>query len=112
MTQIEVIARPPSPVPINEDEMVESSTNNQLGVSYVADVQHSGSNVPFHCTDTMTCKHLTNDLTECLYDKVYNTFKDLFNDININSIQETYPKISIYNNRIVQFVEEKTSNME
>ena len=33
-------------------------------------------------------------------------FKDLFSSITIDSIQETYPKISIYNNIIVQLVEE------
>ena len=51
MTQAEVEARPPSPVPTNKEEVEESSDNNQLGESYMADVQHSGINVPFHCTD-------------------------------------------------------------
>ena len=93
-------------MPIHEEGIEESSTTNQLGESYVVDVQHSGINVPFHCTNVMTYEHLTNYFNECLNDKVYNTFKDLFNNININSNQETYLKISIYNNTIVQFVEE------
>ena len=41
-----------------------------------------------------------------LNDKIYNTYKDLFCNINIDSIQETCPKISIYNNIIMQYVEE------
>ena len=51
-------------------------------------------------------EHLTNHFNESLSDKVYNTFKDLFSNVNLNSIQETYPKISIYDKIIVQFVEE------
>ena len=104
ITWVEVEARPPSPVPTTEEEMEESSNNNQLGESYVADVQHSGSKAPFHCTDVMTCEHLKNHFNKCLNDKINNTFKDLFSNINIDSIQETYPNISIYNSIIVQFV--------
>ena len=74
MTQVEVEARPPSPVPMAEEEVEESSNNNQLGESYVAYVQHSGIHVPFHCTDAMTHKHLTTHFNECLNDKVYNMF--------------------------------------
>ena len=42
----------------------------------------------------------------CLSNKVYNTFKDFFSNIIIDSIQETYPKINVYNKIIVQFVKE------
>ena len=91
---------------MTEEKVEESSNNNQLGESYMADVQHSGINVPFHCTDVMTCEHLTNNFNECLNDKVYNMFKDLFSNVNIDSIQETYLKISICNNIIAQSVEE------
>ena len=54
----------------------------------------------------MTHEHLTNHFNECVNDKVYNTFKDLFSNINIDSIQEIYQEISIYNNNIAQFVGE------
>ena len=84
----------------------EPSTNNQLGESYLADVQHNGKHIPFHCTDADECKHLTNHFNELLSNKVYNTFKDLFSNINLDSIQETYPKISVYNKIIAQFVKE------
>ena len=91
---------------MTKEEVEESSNNNQLGESYVAGVQHSSSKAPFHCTDEMTCEYLKNHFNESLNDKIWNTFKDLFSNINIDSIQETYPKISIYNIIIMQYVEE------
>ena len=36
---------------------------------------------------------------------VYNTFKQLFDSINVDSMKETLPKLSIYNDTIVKFVE-------
>ena len=94
VTHAELVAGPLSPVPTNEEPGEESSTNNQLGESYVADIHHNGNHLPFHCTDAKTCKHLTNPFKECLSDKVYKTFKDLFSNINLYSIQETYPKLA------------------
>ena len=108
VTQAELEARPPAPVPLNEEPAEKSSTSSQLGKSYVADVQHNGKHIPFHCTDTDECKHLTNHVNEHLSNEVYNMFKDLFSNVNHDSIQETYPKISIYNQIFMQFVE-KTS---
>ena len=74
------------------------------------DIQHSGKHIPFHCTNVDECEHLTNHFNEHLSDKVYNTFKDFFGNVNLNNIQETYPKNSVYNKRIAQFVEEKNSS--
>ena len=102
VTQAELVARLPSPVPTNEEPAEESSTNNQLGEYF----QHNGYHIPFHCTDMEAHKHLTNHFSEHLSNKVYNTFKDLFSNINLDSTQETYQKISIYNKIIAQFVEE------
>ena len=104
VTKAELVARLPEPVFLNEEPVAEPS--NQLGESYVADLQHNDKHVPFHCTDVDECKHLTNHFNECLSDKVYNTFKDLFTNINLDSIQETYPKSNVYNKIIMQFVEE------
>ena len=106
VTQAELVVRPPAPASLNEEPVDEPSTDNQLGESYVVDVQHNGKHIPFHCTDAEECKHLTNHFIECLSDKIYNTFKDLFSNVNLNSSQETYPKISIYNKIIMQYVEE------
>ena len=98
--------RPLAQVSLNEEPLEESSTTNQLGESYVVDIQHNGKHIPFHCTDAEECKHLTYHFIECLSNKVYNTFKDLLRNRNLDSIQETYPKISIHSKIIVQFVEE------
>ena len=37
---------------------------------------------------------------------LYDTFTDPFSNINIDSIQETYPKISVYNRVIAHYMEE------
>ena len=94
MTQAELGARPLAPVSLNEEPMEESGTDNQLGESYIADIQCSGKHVPLHCTDVEEHEHLTNHLNEQLNGKIFNTFKDLFSNVNLNSIQETYPTIS------------------
>ena len=38
--------------------------------------------------------------------KIFDTFKDLFSNTNVDGIQETYTKISVYNRIIVQYMEE------
>ena len=106
MTKAEFIVMLPAPVSLDEKAVKESSTNKQLGESYVADVQHNSKHIPFCCTDADECKHFTNHLNECLSDKVYNTFKDLCINVNVDSIFETYSKIGVYNKITVQFVDE------
>ena len=51
-------------------------------------------------------KHLTNHFYEQQNVKILDTFKDLFNTVNVDSIQETYLKISVYNRIIAQYVEQ------
>ena len=82
VTQAELVARLPAPVSLYEEPMEESTTSNQLGESYVVDVQHSGKHIPFYCTDMKECKHLTNHFNEQLNTKVFNTFKDCFSDLD------------------------------
>ena len=101
MTQAELVARLLAPVSPTEEPAEESSTNHQLGESYTGDVQHNGKYVPFHCTDAHECQHLTNNFIKHLSDKVYNTFRDHFSNINLDSIQETYPKINVYNKHYI-----------
>ena len=66
VTQAELVAQPPTPVSLNKEPAEESSTNNQLGESYIVDVQHNGKHVPFHCINADECEHLTNHFNECL----------------------------------------------
>ena len=106
VTQVDLVARPLMPVALNEEPMEEPSISNQLRESCVADVQWSGKHIPLHCTDAEEHEHLTNHFNEQLNTKIFNTFKGLFSNVNCNSIQETYPKISVYNTIIMQYVEE------
>ena len=39
-------------------------------------------------------------------DKVYTTFKELFNNTNIDNMHKILPKISIYHNKIARFIED------
>ena len=106
VTQAELVAMLPEPPSLNEEPVEKPSGNNQLGESYIADVQHNGKHIPFHCTDVDEHKHLTNHFNECLSDKIYKMFKDLFSNVNLDSILKSHPKISVYNKIITQFVEE------
>ena len=38
--------------------------------------------------------------------RVYDTFKELFHNINVDSIKEALPKISVYNDIIAGYVKE------
>ena len=51
-------------------------------------------------------EHLTSQFNENLNVKICNPFTDPFSNANIDSTQETYPKISVYNKVIMQYVEE------
>ena len=51
-------------------------------------------------------EHLTNHCNEQLNAKIFDMFKDLFSNINVDSIQETYLKISVHNKIIAQYVDE------
>ena len=57
----------------------------------------------------VTQEYLKNFFNEWLNDKVYNTFKELFAGINIDSMKEALPKVSIYNSIIERFVDEINS---
>ena len=80
-----------------EEQTTENPTpNNNLEESYVAEVQWSGKHIPLICTDTEEHEHLTNHFNEKLNAKIYDSFTDLYSNVNIDSIQKTYPKISVY----------------
>ena len=52
---------------------------------------------------------MKNHFNENLNDNVYNAFKELFASINVDSLKETLPKVSIYNDTIAKFVGEINS---
>ena len=37
---------------------------------------------------------------------MFDIFTDIFSNVNVDSIQETYPKINVYNIVIAQYMEE------
>ena len=51
-------------------------------------------------------EHLTNHFNKKLNAKILETFTELFSHINVDSIQETYPKINVYNKVISQYIKE------
>ena len=93
MTQAGVVARQLTPATLEEEPMEEPSPSNELGGSYVVDVQCSGRHVPLHCTDMKEHEYLTNHFNEQLKAKIFDTFKDLFSNVNVDSIQEICPQI-------------------
>ena len=99
--QAELVARPPIPASLNEEPMEESGTSNQLGEYYVADIHCGSKHIPLHCTDIEEHEYLTNHFNKQLNAKIFNMFNDLFTNVNLNNIQETYPKIRIYNKIII-----------
>ena len=106
MIQAQVVARQLMPGTLEKEPMEESSPINELGEYYLADVQCSGEHIPLHCTDVEEHEHLTKHFNEQLNANIVHTFTDLFSNVNVDSIQETYPKISIYKKIMGQHVEE------
>ena len=84
--------------------------NNDLGKSYVVEVQHGGKHILLNHTDVEDHEHLTNHFNEKLNTKIFETFTELFSHANVDSIQETCPKINVYSKVISQYVKE--INME
>ena len=101
--QKEIVAR--QLATLEEETMEELSPNNDVGDSHVAEVQQIGKHVPI-CIDVEEHEHLTIPFNEKLNVKVFDTFTDLFSNVNVYSIQETYPKFSVYNKVITQYMEE------
>ena len=51
-------------------------------------------------------EYLTKHFNEKLNTKILETFTELFSHINVDSIQETYPKVNVYNKVISQYIKE------
>ena len=82
---------------------MQQSVDNQFGSSYIMDahviqVENVSCNTSVSSSDSVTQEYLKTDFNEQLNDKVYNTFKQLFEGINIDSMKEALLKVSIYNN--------------
>ena len=94
------------PATLEKDPSEEPNPNNDLGELFVAEAQQSGRHISLICADAEEHEHLRNHLNEKPNAKIYDMFRDLLSNIYIDSIQETYMKISVYNKVIVQYMEE------
>ena len=75
----------------------------------VTQIENVSCNNSISSSDWITQEYLKNHFNKWLNDKVYNTFKELFEGINIDSMKEVLPKVSIYNSIIANFVDEINS---
>ena len=90
---------------LDEVPKEESITNSNLRESYVVEVQQDSKHIPLIHTGVEKHEHLTNHCNEKLNTKIFDTFTDLFSNVNVDSILETYPKINLCNKVITLYVE-------
>ena len=78
----------------------------QLESSYIIEmqVQNDSHHISVCSLNLEAHKFLKNHFKEWLNDKVYNTFNVLFGSINVGTMKEALPKVSIYNDTIAKFV--------
>ena len=70
------------------------------------EVWQGSKHVPLIYTGMEEHEHLTNHFTKKLNVKIFKMFTELFSNVDLDSIQETYPKINVYNKVIVQYTKE------
>ena len=76
------------------------------GLIYYHHAHISEVNVSLCSLDSKAHKYLKKHFKGSLNDRVYDTFKELFGNINTDSIKEALPKVSVYNSIIAKYVEE------
>ena len=104
---VEPAPEPVMPEPIAEVPMQQAHVDSKLGGSYITNMQTQNEGNASICSlDSVAHKYLKNHFNERLNDKVYETFKELFGNINTDSTREALPKVSVYNNIIAKYVEE------
>ena len=93
--------------PIEEVPMQQPGVDSQLGGCHITNVQteNVGSVSPYSL-DSVAHEYLKNHFNKRLNNKVVKTFKELFGNINTDSIKEVLPKVCVYNNIIAKYVEE------
>ena len=101
------------PVPLVEVQ-IQPTVDNKFGGSYITEAQdiqieNISCNISISSSDSVMQEHLKIHFNEQLNDKVYNTCKELFEGINMESMTEALPKVSIYNSIITRSIEEINS---
>ena len=75
--------------------------------SYITNAQvHNSSNIPICISDSEAHDNVKVYFKGRFNDKIYSTFKELFDHVNIVYIREVWPKIDTYNNTIAWYVED------
>ena len=93
------------PAPVTVIPVKPPMAESQLGGSYIKNTQvHDGSNICMCSSDSDGQENLKSHLTNRLSNKIYNTFRELFSNINIDSVWEILPKINKYNREIARFI--------
>ena len=92
----------------------QPSIDDWLGSSYIMEsqvtqIENVSCNNSISSSNSITQEYLQNHFNKWLNDKAYNTFKELFQGINIDSMREALPKVSIYNSIIAKFIDEINS---
>ena len=89
-------------VSVTEVPMQLPMVDSQLGGSYLrnAQIHNNSSNVSIYILDSEAQDNLKTHFNEWLNDKIYSTFKELFDHVNLDSIKEVLPKTDTYNTTI------------
>ena len=81
-------------VPETALPVTTASNESQLVASYINNYAHQttpGNNISMCSLDSFAQENLKSVLTERLNDKIYNTFKESFSSITLDSISKTLP---------------------
>ena len=84
-----------------------ASNESQLGASFLNNCAHQttpNNNISMCSSDSFSQENVKSALTERLNDKIYNTFKENFSTINLDSISKMLPKVHVYNQEIAKFI--------
>ena len=82
--------------------MQQPHVYSKLGGSYITTMQaQNDGNFSVCSLHLVPHIYLKNHFNERLNDKVYDTFKEIFGNINVDGIKEALPKFSVYNDTIL-----------
>ena len=104
---VKAIPDPTLPVPVTVIPVKPPIAESQLVGPYINNPQvHDSSNISVCSSDADTQENLKSHFNDRLSDKIYTTFRELFSNVNIDSVWEILPKINEYNREIATFVED------
>ena len=105
---VKAIPEPLMPVPVMDIPMLPPMVESQLGGSSINNLQghQDSSNISMCSSDLDEEEILKSHFNDRLSDKVYTTVKELFSNVNIDSVHEILPKINEYSSEIAKFAED------